>query len=208
MTVFHSETDFVLYRALLRRSADRHGLAVLAYCLMPNHVHLIVEPSHPWAMSKALGAAHRQFAEIVHRREGWSGHLWQARFYSCPLDALHLLRAIRYVLLNPVRAGLVDEPTAWKFSSARAHVLREPDALASPEFLRGRIEDWSSLLGQPVGQDELQSIRTVTRAGRLRPAAPRGRPWWGTGLAERTGTSEPAESETAGGVRDSADPRI
>jgi putative transposase len=188
MTVFYSEADFVLYQQLLRKAADRHGLAVLAYCLMPNHVHLIVEPSHPAAMSKALGAAHRQFAEILHRRERWSGHLWQARFYSCPLDALHLLHAVRYVLLNPVRAGLVGEPTAWKFSSARAHLYGEADALVSPGPLRSRIDDWSSLLELPVQHDELESIRRVTRAGRLHPAAPMGRPWRQTEPEDRRET--------------------
>lgn len=177
MTVFYSEADFLLYQSLLKSAADRHGLTVLAYCLMPNHVHLIVEPSHPAALSRALGAAHRQFAEILHRREKWSGHLWQARFYSCPLDALHLMRAVRYVLLNPVRAGLVAEAKSWRFSSARVHLLGEPDALVSPGALLDRIEDWTSLLLAPVGEDELESVRRVTRAGRLRPAAPRGRLW-------------------------------
>ena len=177
MTVFYSEADFVLYQSLLRKAADRHGLAVLAYCLLPNHVHLIVEPTHPSAMSKALGAAHRQFAEILHRRERWSGHLWQARFFSCPLDALHLWRAVRYVLLNPVRARLVGDATEWRFSSARAHLLGESDPLVSPDSLRGRIDDWTSLIGSPVEPEELDSIRTATRAGRLYPAAPRGRPW-------------------------------
>lgn len=179
MTVFHAEADYVLYRSLLRKAADRHGLTILAYCLMPNHVHLIVEPSHPSAMARALGTAHRRFAEIVHRRERWSGHLWQARFYSCPLDPFHLLRAVRYVLLNPVRAGLVEEPTAWKFSSARAHLLETRDRLVSPRALRDRIDDWPTLLARPVEEEELETIRKVTRAGRLHPAARLGRPWGG-----------------------------
>jgi putative transposase len=191
MTVFFSEADFLLYRALLRRAADRNGLAILAYCLMPNHVHLIVEPTHPAAMSKALAAAHRQFAEVLHRRERWSGHLWQARFHSCPLDALHLLRAVRYVLLNPVRAGIVSEATAWRFSSARAHLLGEPDVLVAPGSLRDRIDDWNSLLDAPVGDDELESIRRVTQAGRLRPAAPRGRPWRGPTPPHQVEATEP-----------------
>lgn len=184
MTVFFSEADFLLYQSILQRASDRHGLKVLAYCLMPNHVHLIVEPSHPAALSRALGAAHRRYAEILHRREGWSGHLWQARFYSCPLDALHLLRAVRYVLLNPVRAGLVGEASAWRFSSARAHLLGEQDRLVPLAALRDRVENWAALLGSPAGEDELESIRNVTRAGRLRPAALRGRPWRESGPAD------------------------
>lgn len=177
MTVFHAEADYFLYQSLLRKAADRHGLTILAYCQMPNHVHLIVEPSHPAAMARALGTAHRRFAEIVHRREQWSGHLWQARFYSCPLDPIHLLRAVRYVLLNPVRAGLVEEPAAWRFSSARVHLRGARDRLVAPRALRDRIDDWPTLLALPVREEELETIRKVTRAGRLRCAARLGRPW-------------------------------
>jgi putative transposase len=114
---------------------------------------------------------HQRYAWRLHRREQWTGHLWQQRFYSCPLDETYLLRAVRYVLLNPVRAGLVERAEDWPLSSLRSHLGAGRDELVDPEPLDHRIEDWTALLREPPSAAELESIRRRTRYGRALPEA-------------------------------------
>ena len=118
----------------------RCGVAVWAYCLMPNHVHLIAVPSSGVGLRSAIGVPHRRYSRRVNFREGWRGHLWQGRFASCPMNESYLLAAARYVELNPVRAGLVKSPGVYPWSSAAAHLTGRDDELVRVEG--GRIS-WS-----------------------------------------------------------------
>src|SRR5262245_66682086 len=93
--VFFSDADFRLYLDLITEYAPRFGVAVLGYCLMPNHVHLIVVPEAETSLARTLGAAHSEFALAVNASAGRSGHLWQNRFFSCPMDEAHSLHALR-----------------------------------------------------------------------------------------------------------------
>src|SRR4051812_9724029 len=116
--VFFSNADFQLYLNLIEKHAVRHGLGVLGYCLMPNHVHLIVVPESDESLARALGGTHSDYALAVNASSTRTGHLWQNRFFSCPMDEGHAWRALRYVDLNPVRAGLVGTAWEWPWSSA------------------------------------------------------------------------------------------
>ena len=78
---------------------------VWAYCLMPNHVHLVVVPERDDSLAKLFRDVHRRYTRRINKREGWCGHLWQERFHSFPMDEAHLLSAVRYVELNPVRTA-------------------------------------------------------------------------------------------------------
>src|SRR5262249_58272690 len=98
---------------------------------MPNHVHLIAVPHSADGLRRAIGEVHRRYTRMVNFREGWRGHLWQGRFASFVLDEPYLPTAVRYVELNPVRAGLINAPSPYQWSSAAAHV-RGPDAAPSP----------------------------------------------------------------------------
>lgn len=86
MTVFWEREDFERYLDLLRDGSRRYGVRIWAYCLMPNHVHLIARPAAAESMSRALQWIHAQYARAVNRRREWTGHLWQQRFYSAPMD--------------------------------------------------------------------------------------------------------------------------
>lgn len=165
MTVFFCRDDYESYCGLLARQADRHQLQIWAYCLMPNHVHLIAVPSSETGLARPFGEAHRRYAVLINRRQGWTGHLWQERFSSCPMDEAHLMAAIRYVLLNPVRAGLVSEATDWPHSSARAHVLGEPDKLVDTAPAASRVADWADLLRGGAFTEETEALRQHGRAG-------------------------------------------
>jgi putative transposase len=89
---------------------------------MPNHVHLIAVPQNPDGLARAIGEAHRRYARHINVRENWRGHLWQGRFASFPLDASYLLATAHYIEMNPVAAGLVQQPADYRWRSARAHL--------------------------------------------------------------------------------------
>ena len=124
---FFNDRDYASYRKIMRQHCDRHGVEIWAYCLMPNHVHLVAVPQKSESLSRAIGGAHRQYTTMVNQREEWSGYLWQGRFASCPMDERHLLAAVRYIEQNPVRSGLVARPEDWRWSSARPHLRATDD---------------------------------------------------------------------------------
>jgi putative transposase len=177
MAVFLEPGDPERYLALVSRAARRYSVDLWAYCLMPNHVHWIARPQTPDGLARAFGEAHRSYAVALHRGRDWTGHLWQQRFFSCPLDELQLLRVVRYVLANPVRAGLADHVLDWRHSSARAHFQGVSDPAVNPAPLAARIDDWESLLGATPTEEELRQIRNAVRVGSFaRADRPRGRP--------------------------------
>ncbi len=137
------------YRALLAEHCAADGVACWAYCLMPNHVHLILVPRDEDGLRAALGETHRRYTRHVNLREGWRGHLWQERFHSFPMDRGWLLAAARYVELNPVRARLVKRARDWPWSSARAHLAGRDDALVGTAPLLA-LHRWDRLCRRRV----------------------------------------------------------
>ena len=119
--VFLSPEDRRFYLELLRTKCSQHGVALLGYCLMTNHVHLVAIPQRPDSLARGLGQADGQYSQWFNRRQRRSGHLWQERFAACPLGRSHLIAALAYVDLNPVRAGLVRSAVEYEWSSAAAH---------------------------------------------------------------------------------------
>ena len=120
--VFFRDEDRRLYLSLLRDHSQHFGISVLAWCLVPNHVHLIATPHHPKALAQALRQLHSDYARALHLRLGRRGHLWQARYHSVPLDEPHRWAVRVYVEQNPTRGGLAAQPWEWRWSSAQAHV--------------------------------------------------------------------------------------
>ena len=163
---FFSDDDYRRYLDLMAEWCARRGVAVWAYCLMPNHVHLIAVPRTADALAAAIGEAHRRYPAHVNRREAWRGHLWQARFASFVMDESHLLMAARYIELNPVRAGMVERPGDWPWSSARAHLAGRDDGLASVAPLLGLAQDWTGFLDAGLGAADLDAVRRHGRTGR------------------------------------------
>ena len=119
--IFFGDGDRRQYLAYLRESAQREGVELSAYCLMTNHVHLVVTPEREDSLARALGRTHLLYAQYVFKAQGRSGHLWQSRFYSCALDEAHAHNAAAYVELNPVRAAMVSAPWEYAWSSAAGH---------------------------------------------------------------------------------------
>jgi len=163
---FFCDEDYIAYRSFLAEGCRSAGVEVWGYCLMPNHVHLILTPSDPDGLRVALGEAHRRYSRQVNFREGWRGYLWQGRFASAAMDEDHLLACARYVELNPVRAGLVARAQDWPWSSARAHLDGRDDSLVSARPLLDRVSDWPDLLASGLSDDEHAALRRGERTGR------------------------------------------
>ena len=166
MVVFDDDFDRQLYLSLFQRYRQVHGLDVWAYCLMSNHVHWIVVPRHENSLACCFRDTHTAYAAAVNKRRSENGHLWQGRFFSCPLDESHVWSAVRYVERNPVRARMISRAEDHRWSSAPAHCGLCKDDLLSSEFPPpGVLNDWSSWL---KAEDDLQvaAIRRNTHTGR------------------------------------------
>ena len=136
---------------------------------MTNHVHLIAIPQRGQAMELALKQTHGRYATYFNARYESSGHVWQSRYYSCPLDLAHLWTALRYTELNPVRAGLVADPMAYRWSSAAAHcgtANPAPWFKLAPWPEPWSVSDWRDYLSAAVDEDETDAIRQGTHTGR------------------------------------------
>ena len=166
--VFSSERDRRFYLDLLWEHASTEGLEVIGYCLMTNHVHLVVVPLREQSMARALARVQGEYAQRANWGLGRSGHLWQNRYYSCPMDQKHLWRALRYVEMNPVRARLVEQAWEWVWSSAGVHVGTLP-AVQSPlamAWWREQFDEqeWREYLAAGADTDEAE-LRRSTRNG-------------------------------------------
>ena len=193
---FFEDADYKRYRTMLGDAAKRAGAEVWAYCLMPNHVHLIVVPSGEDGLRRTFADAHRRYTGKINARHEWTGHLWQGRFGAVAMDEAHLLAAVRYVALNPVGAGLVRRARDWPWSSVGAHLSGQDDALVTVAPLLERYGDFEEILdrqaeeeastwaalrksettGRPVGRSEWL-LELEGRSGRkLMPAKPGRKP--------------------------------
>ena len=171
LETFFGDADYRAYIDLLAEFAAKAKVAVWAWCLMPNHLHLILVPADADGLRRALGETHRRYTRRINSREDWRGHLWQERFRSFPMDEEYLLAAARYVELNPVRAGLVKRARDWRWSSARAHLAGRDDRLAAVAPLLERVADWKAFLAGGLEDEALAAIRGCERTGRPLGAA-------------------------------------
>ncbi len=175
-TLFHCPGDYRAFLELLLEAKSRHPVKVFAFCLMPNHFHLVVQPLELTALG---GFMHWWMTTHVRRYHGHyerSGHLWQDRYKSFPIqhDA-HLLTVLRYVVRNPVRATLVDRAVRWPWSSLQFPTLTDPWPMETPP-------EWQEWVEAPLSELELQQIRaSVTRQ------APFGSAIWQESVSSITG---------------------
>jgi putative transposase len=167
LQTFFGDDDYQAYLELMSEWCAKYKVQVWAYCLMPNHVHLVAVPETKDGLNLAIGEAHRRYTRRVNFREGWRGHLWQGRFSSFILDQNHLLACTRYVELNPVRAGMVKNPQAWRWSSADAHVQRTDDILVRTKPLLAMIKSpWKKFLSAGIQESQMDLFRKHERTGR------------------------------------------
>ncbi|HWA63917.1 MAG TPA: transposase [Caulobacteraceae bacterium] len=164
--IFFAPGDQQIYLGHLTEECRRRGVGIWAYCLMPNHVHLILTPSDQDGLRLAIGEAHRRYTNVINRRFDWTGHLFQNRFASVPMDDSHFLTAVRYVSLNPVRAGLVRRPEHWRWSSVRAHLEGRPDGVVDVGPVLLAAPDFEDLIEQDPDDSAYAPLRAAEASGR------------------------------------------
>lgn len=167
--VFSLERDYQRFLDLLREWSRREGLRVLGYCLMPNHVHLVAIPERLGSLGRSLAPIQSLYAKHWNHQRGLTGHVWQDRYYSAPLDQRHLVVALRYVDCNPVRAGLAASAENYEWSSARAHMARrDPTGILDMDLWREvcPADEWLEILQAPAERSAEGRLRHATRTGK------------------------------------------
>jgi len=167
--VFFTEEDRLTYLDWLQGYCEKHEVDVLAYCLMTNHIHIVLVPNSADGLQRVLKPLHMRYAQRVNRAQGWKGHLWQGRFFSSPLDEAYLVAAIRYVERNPVRVGLADRAEDYRWSSAAAHCGFRADSLLTKKAkwagLLPSVEYWSDWLSVEEDAHRLEVLRKHVEKG-------------------------------------------
>ncbi len=167
--VFFDDKDRATYLSWLHEYAEKHDVEVVAYCLMTNHIHLILIPSTEDGLQNVLKPLHMRYAQRLNRLKSQQGHIWQGRYFSSALDGDYLCAALRYVERNPVRARLVRKAENYKWSSARGHCglaidpLLDSNAAWRKDF--ADIKNWSQWLAEPDGEEALLILRRNAMMG-------------------------------------------
>jgi putative transposase len=207
---FRHDGDYLLYLLHLRELSAKHGCGVHAYCLMTNHVHLLLTPSTPHACTNLMRDLGQRYVQFFNRRYGRIGTLWQGRFFACVAEsARYVLGCYRYIERNPVQARMVKSPAAYPWSSYAANTGARQDGLITPhaEYLalatdagrrhacyRHLVEEELELSllqdireatnnGYPLASDAFKAVLTARLGRRTEPGRP-GRP-------QKNGCSDP-----------------
>ena len=174
--VFHKDGDYAAFLELLATARAKLPVKVFGFCLMPTHFHLVLQPATVDVLSPFMQWWMTSHVRRYHRHYGSSGHVWQGRFKSFPIQQDdHLLTVLRYVLRNPVRAQLVESATQWPWSSLQHPTLADPSPVPLPA-------EWLRWIDAPLFEHELATLRTC-----LNRQAPFGSPEWQAHLASTTG---------------------
>ena len=132
--VFYEDQDRAVYLKYIEEYAGKYKLGIYAFCLMDNHVHFIVKPHNLDSLAKTYRVVHQKYSLYLNRRLKEYGHRWQSRFYSCIVLGSHIPKAVKYVERNPVRAGMVEQPWHYAWSSARAHIGKSYKIISSINY--------------------------------------------------------------------------
>jgi putative transposase len=164
---FFKKGDYAEYLAQMSEWCHTHDVDIWAYCLMPNHIHLIAAPKTKDGLRLAIGEAHRRYTRLINFRKGWRGHLWQGRFSSFVMELNYLLACTRYIEQNPVKAGLVKKSEEWPWSSALPHIRGKDDMLVKTEPLSRMVhKEWDEFLSEYPDSKDIELFRSHERTGR------------------------------------------
>ncbi len=175
--VFSSTTDYLFYLDNLHELKAKFGCKVYAYCLMANHVHLIIDPGSNGQnlalLMKRIAGRQTRYANRIEKR---SGTLWEGRYKSSPINTdEYLMACCRYVELNPMRAGMVTAPELYRWSSYRTKIgMAKQNWLDLDPFYQGlaktakkRREEYQAYIRETIVEDEMQQIRAAIQRGQL-----------------------------------------
>jgi putative transposase len=163
---FFEDGDYELYKSLLSDAARKADAEIWCYCLMPNHIHMIIVPSDEDGLRRTFADAHRRYTGYINARMRETGHLWQGRFGSVVMDEEHLAHAVRYVSMNPVRAKLVERAEDWRWSSVASHLSGQDDELVKVAPVLERYGDFATFLAQEDDSVAFKGLRQSETTGR------------------------------------------
>jgi putative transposase len=167
--VFFVDDDRIAFLRFLKEQAEKFSLSIDGFCLMTNHIHIIATPHKENSLAKAMGKTNLLYSQYINFMHKRSGHLWQNRFYSCPLDEQYFYTALSYIERNPVRAKMTRSPILYRWSSASAHTDGEDEfGLIDNERWRQQSAgiDWNTVLRKGMEAQETTKIRIYCRTGR------------------------------------------
>ena len=166
MDIFHNDSDRQFYLDQLSEKCEEYKVKVNGYCLMTNHVHIILTPKHEQSLGLAIREIHKAYTRRINFRTRVKGHLFQGRFFSCALDQAHYLTAMCYVERNPVKAKIVKNAWEYEWSSAKYHTGKEAASLLiqKPDSLLGSHKEWKRELRREPA--EVNFFEERTRTGR------------------------------------------
>jgi len=156
-TVYHSPADYDYFMALMHKASARISMRTLAYCLMPNHFHLVLWPYQDGDLSRWMHWLMTSHVVRYNKLYRKTGRVWQGRFKAFPIEQdRHLLNVLRYVERNPVRANLVDTVVDWKWSSIGVDTRSSGLISESPVT---KPEEWIQVVDRPLSDEELNALR-------------------------------------------------
>lgn len=166
--VFFTDEDRERYLIWLDEYCKKWSVELMSYCLMSNHIHLVLRPSTETGLQNVLKPLHMRYAQRINKRYGWQGHLWQGRFFSSAMDDAYTWAAIRYVERNPVVAGIVQQAEDYRWSSAAARCgLVENKLLVSNYRLKIGVKptEWSAWLSQVENPEKISLLEKHVEKG-------------------------------------------
>jgi putative transposase len=172
--IFFTRDDATFFLGWLGDAAERYGLSIHAYALMPNHIHLLASPKDAMSLPRTMQSTGRRYVRYLNRRMERSGTLWEGRYRATVVDTdAYFMRVARYIELNPVRAALAPDPGAYRWSSYRGNALGQPDPLLTPHPLflslgrdaAARTGAYRALFSETLSEAALKKIRDATNRG-------------------------------------------
>lgn len=132
--VFFDDEDRTFYLSTLQKYARQYKVDIWAYCLMTNHVHFVAVPREDFSLARGIGLTNLVYTQYLNRKFGNTGRVWQNRFFSCPVETdTYLWAVIRYVVNNPVKAGMTERAVEYRWSSAMAHISGHLDPIVASD---------------------------------------------------------------------------
>ena len=163
---FLIDDDYVVYLKIMAQCCRQYQIEILAYSLMPDHVHLIAIPKEQNSLSKCLRVAHGRYSKYINRRTGCTGQFWQGCYSSHFLDQHYLLTCARYIEINALKREYVDQPEQWRWCSAQAHINGCDDDLVRVQPLLDRVErSWQEFLAVPRPDSEADLFYAHEKSG-------------------------------------------
>ena len=166
-TIFTTTVEYIKYLKWFDEYAKKYYLSILAYCLMPNHVHFVAIPEKEYSLAKTFNTSHMRYAQYLNKKNNLIGHLWQGRFFSCVLDEIYLYATVRYIENNPVRANLVKDTEEWRWSSALAHLNKGVSILPLSDISTYiEVTNWKDYLLEKEDNSIISNLKSNTLNGK------------------------------------------